>query len=179
MKRILVAGSFLMVGLFAATASTAAAQTLKYGFINSTQIVAQAPGSAEARQSLETEMQGYRTELDRLEAQLDSLQTTYERQQASLSATARQERQQELQQRFAAYQQRATELQQTAQRREQELVAPIMQRISGVIESVRLEGGYAMIFDAAAGGVIVAADPALDLTEQVLAKLRAAPAASN
>ena len=179
MKRFLIAGSFLMAGAFAATASTAAAQAPKYGFINSTQIVAQAPGAAEARQSLEAEMQGYRTELDKLEAQLDSLQTTYERQQASLSATARQERQQELQQKFAAYQQRATELQQTAQRREQELVAPIMQRIGGVIESVRLEDGYAMIFDAAAGGVIVAADPALDLTEQVLAKLRAAPAALN
>jgi outer membrane protein len=179
MKRFLIVGSSLLVAIFAVGTTNASAQAQKYGFINSSQIVAQAPGAAEARQSLEAEMQGYRTELDKLEAQLDSLQTTYERQQASLSATARQQRQQELQQKFAAYQQRAAELQQTAQRREQELVAPIMQRIGGVIEEVRKEGGYALIFDAAAAGVIVAADPALDLTEQVLAKLRAAAPAGN
>lgn len=177
MKRFLSVGLPLIFGLLGAAFSSEA-QAQKYGFINSAQIVAQAPGAAEARQSLETEMQGYRTELDRLEAQLDSLQTNLERQGASLSATAREQRQQELQQKFAQYQQRASELQQTAQRREQELVAPIMQRISGVIESVRVEGGYSMIFDIAAAGVIVAADPALDLTSQVLAKLGSAPAAN-
>lgn len=178
MKPFLFVGTLVTAGLMAASATTAGAQTPKFGFINSGQIVAQAPGAAEARQSLEAEMQGYRTELDQLETQLDSLQTTYERQQASLSATARQQRQQELQQKFAAYQQRAAELQQTAQRREQELIAPLMQRIAGVIEQIRVEGSYTMIFDAAAGSVIVAADPALDLTEQVLARLRAAPAAN-
>jgi outer membrane protein len=176
MKRVFYSVSLLIIGLTVATVTSVAAQTPKFGFINSGQIVSQAPGAAEARQSLESEMQGYRTELDRLEAQLDSLQTAYERQRASLSSTAQQQKQQELQQRFASYQQRAAELQQTAQRREQELVAPLMERIGGVIEEIRVTGGYTMIFDAAAGGVIVAADPALDLTEQVLAKLRAAPA---
>ena len=178
MKQLFGTVLLAVVGLSLASAQDAAAQTQKFGFVNSGQIVAQAPGAAEARQSLEAEMQGYRTELDQLETQLDSMQTAYERQQSSLSATARQERQQALQQKFSAYQQRAAELQQTAQRREQELIAPLMQRIAGVIEEVRKEGGYAMIFDAAAGSVIVAADPALDVTEQVLAKLRAAPAAN-
>lgn len=178
MKRVFGTVLLTAAGLMLATAQGATAQAQKFGYVNSGQIVAQAPGAAEARQSLEAEMQGYRTELDQLETQLDSLQTAYERQQASLSATARQQRQQELQQKFASYQQRAAELQQTAQRREQELIAPLMQRIAGVIEQVRSEGGYAMIFDAAAASVIVAADPALDVTEQVLAKLRAAPAAN-
>lgn len=178
MKRFVQTVSVLVFGLSVMSLSSAEAQATKFGFINSGQIVAQAPGAAEARQSLETEMQGYRTELDRLEAQLDSMQTSYERQRASLSATAQQQKQQELQQRFASYQQRAAELQQTAQRREQELVAPLMQRIASVIEEIRVAGNYTMIFDAAAAGVIVAADPTLDLTEQVLAKLKAAPAAN-
>lgn len=178
MKRVFVTVILTVIGLSLAATAEAVAQEQKFGFVNSSQLVAQAPGAAEARQNLETEMQGYRTELDQLETQLDSMQTSYERQQASLSATARQQRQQELQQRFAAYQQRAAELQQTAQRREQEIIAPLMQRIAGVIEEVRRDGGYSMIFDAAAGSVIVAADPALDVTEQVLAKLRAAPASN-
>lgn len=144
----------------------------KIGFVNSGQIVAEAPEAATARQQLETEMQNYRTELDRMETELDSLQNVLERQGSSLSATARTERQQELQQKFVAYQQRAAELQQTAAQREQEILGPVMQRIGGVIEEVRQAGGYSLILDAAAGSVIVAADPELNVTEQVLARLR-------
>jgi outer membrane protein len=178
MKRFLGIGVLAAIGLSLSMVGDAAAQAQKLGFVNTNQIVAEAPGAAEARQSLEAEMQGYRTELDRLETELDSLQTAWERQQSTLSATARQQRQTELQQKFTGYQQRAAELQQTAQRREQELIAPLMQRIAGMIEEVRVEGGYSMIFDAAAGSIIVAADPALDVTQQVLAKLRAAPASN-
>ena len=98
MKQLFGTVLLAAVGLSLTSAQDAAAQTQKFGFVNSGQIVAQAPGAAEARQSLEAEMQGYRTELDQLETQLDSMQTAYERQQSSLSATARQERQQALQQ---------------------------------------------------------------------------------
>jgi Skp family chaperone for outer membrane proteins len=40
-----------------------------------------------------------------------------------------------------------------------------------VIEDVRREGNYALIFDTAAGAIITA-DPGLDLTDQVLERLR-------
>ena len=179
MKRFFRTAFLTVLGISVLSASEAAAQAQKFGFVNTAQLLAQAPGTAEARQSLETEMQGFRTELDRLETELDSLQSAYERQQGSLSASARQERQQQIQQKFVSYQQRAAELQQTAQRREQEVMGPLMQRIGGVIEQVRSEGGYSMIFDVASGGVVVAADPALDVTEQVLAKLRAGGGATT
>lgn len=172
MKRLFGAAWLTVLGLSLLAAGDAAAQAQKFAFVNTNQIVAQAPEASRARQSLESELQGYRQELERLEAELDSLQTNYERQQSSLSADARQQRQQELQQKFVAYQQRAAELQQTVQRREQELLGPVMQKIAGVIEEVRKEGGYTMIFDASAGSVIVAADPSLNVTDQVLAKLR-------
>jgi Skp family chaperone for outer membrane proteins len=54
-----------------------------------------------------------------------------------------------------------------------------MDRINGVLQDVRKEGGYTIILDATAGG-IVAADPAADLTDMVLTRLKstaAAPAA--
>ena len=47
------------------------------------------------------------------------------------------------------------------------------------IEDVRVEGGYAFIFNADQGSPIVAADKNLDITDRVLAKLRSAPAPTS
>lgn len=178
MKRFFLSGMVLAAGLIASAAGTAEAQAGRVAFVNSQRIIAQAPGTADVERTLQGEMEKFRTELGQLETQLDSLQTAFERQQATLSATARQQRQQELQQRFTAYQQRRSELEQTAQQRQQELIAPIMKRISETIEAVRAEGSYAIIFDAA-NASMAAADPALDLTERVLERLKAAAPAGK
>jgi outer membrane protein len=50
-----------------------------------------------------------------------------------------------------------------------------MEQINKVIDELRAEEGYTMIFDAEnQAGVVVAADKNLDLTDKVLARLRAA-----
>lgn len=172
MKQIGLTGLAALAGVLAIAAPATAQGAPKIGYINSQQILAQAPGTTEAQQAFETDMTRYRAQVDSLEAALETAQQDFQRQQSTLSESARRERQQELQQQFTEYQQRLGELEQLAQRRQQELVQPIMQRISGVIEQIREEQGFAMIFDAASGGVITA-DPSLDLTEQVLERLRA------
>ncbi len=151
----------------------AAQQPTRFAYINSQRILAQAPGASEAQQSFEQDMARYRTEVENLGRELEQMQSEFERQQGTLTPAVRQQRQQEMQQRFQTYQQRVSELEQTAQRRQAELVEPIMKRISEVIEQIRTEGNYAMIFDASAGSLITA-DPSLDLTERVLARLRTA-----
>jgi outer membrane protein len=170
MKRYFVGIAGLLVAMVIG-ASAVEGQAQRFGFINSQRILAEAPGTSDAQRAFEEDMVRFRTELERLERELETLQENLERQQTTLAATVRQERQQEIQERFVAYQQRRTELEETAQRRQEELVAPIMRRISEVIEEIRIEGSYAMIFDAAAGSLITA-DPSLDLTEQVLQRLR-------
>ena len=54
--------------------------------------------------------------------------------------------------------------------RQAELVAPIMERINAIIQEIRSEGSYTFIFDVSAGGLI-AADEALDLTDDVIQRL--------
>jgi outer membrane protein len=147
------------------------AQSTRFAYINSQRVMAEAPGTGEAQRSFEADMARYRVELEQLEGEIETLQQNFERQQGTLSAAVRQQRQQEIQQKFLAYQQRRTQLEETAQRRQAELVEPIMKLISEVIEQMRREGGYAMIFDTSAGALITA-DPSLDLTDQVLAQLR-------
>ncbi len=172
MNRILSSGTLLMTVMLLANVGAAAAQTSGgLAYIDSQRILAEAPGTSEAQRAFEQDMERYRSELERMTAQLDSLQDNFNRQQATLSATVREQRQQEIQQKFMEYQQRSMELEETAQQRQAELVGPIMRRISEVIEQIRTEGNYAMIFDTATGALITA-DPQLDLTDRVLERLR-------
>ena len=68
----------------------------------------------------------------------------------------------------------------TMQTRQAQLVRPIMEQVQKIIEQVRSEENYAMIFDVGSqASVVVAADKSLDITEKILTRLRAAKPASN
>lgn len=156
--------------LFGGVAQLDAQQTPRFGYINSERILAQAPAAQAVQRQFEQEIGPMQAQLDTLERAFEQAQEQFQRQQSTLSADARQQRTQSLQQQYQQLQQRAAELEQRAQERRAELIRPLMQRISQVIEQIRTEGNYALIFDAAGGGLI-AGDPALDLTDRVLQRL--------
>ena len=125
--------------------------------------------------AFEQSMQMYQEEIVRLQTELQTLQDNLDQQAASLTAAVRQQRSDEIQEKYVAFQMRQQELQQTADERESELVGPIIQQIETIVDQLRTEGGYSIIFDVASGPSIFAVDPALDLTPQVLERLRSAP----
>ncbi|MGH7458076.1 MAG: OmpH family outer membrane protein [Longimicrobiaceae bacterium] len=148
------------------------AQSPRIGYINSQRILSEAPGARQAQQQFEDDLAGYRSEIERLEGELRQEEQELQQQRQTLSEGSLQERAQSLQEKFISYQRRVNDLETTAQQRQAELVEPIMRRISEVIEEMREEGGYDLIFDVAGGGLI-SADPSLDLSGQVLERLRA------
>lgn len=165
-----------LLGLMAATALVAAPASgqspLKIGFINSQILLDQAPGAQAASQQFEQELANMRSELQPMAAQFDSMVAQFDSQSMTLSQDARRQRQQEIMRLQAQLEQAAGAMEQQAQQRRAEIVQPIMDRVSRTIEALRVEGGYHLIFDVAAGSVI-AADPALDLTQEVLRRLQA------
>lgn len=149
--------------------------SLKIGFISSRQILQQTPGYAAAESTFNREVQGFRDEVQKMQQQLDSAIRAFDQQSIALSPAAKQAKQRELQQQQQRFEQRSNELQDRAQKREQELLQPIQARVNAVIQGLRAEGNYAVIFDAdAPGNNIVAADPALDVTTRVLDRLKQA-----
>jgi outer membrane protein len=157
----------------AGVAPAAAQGGAKIGFINSRQILQKTPGYTAAESTFDREVKGYREEVQKLQQQMDSAIQALDQQSIALSPAARQAKQKDLQAMQQRIAQRSEELQQRAQQREQELMAPIQARINAVIQGLRAEGNYAVIFDAdAQGGTVVAADPALNLTAKVLLRLR-------
>ena len=175
MKRFV---SFVFAGVLAALAAAPAqAQQLKIGYVNSQRIMAETPALADVRATLEREFTPLRAEMDSLEARLGRADQDFQAQSATLTEAARQQRQQALQQQLAQYQQRGQAIQQQLAAREQALVAPVMVRIRGILEEVRRAGGYSFIIDPP-DGLIVAVDPALDVTADVIRRLGGTPSAT-
>ncbi len=113
--------------------------------------------------------------MQRLQQQLDSAAQALDQQLIVLSPAARQTRQNDLKAMQSRMEQRANQLQDSAAQRERELLTPIQARVNSVIQGIRAELNYAYILDAdAPGGLIVAADPVLNITAKVLQRLQQA-----
>lgn len=174
--------ALLVLGCTALVTSAASAQTpaLKFGYINSTKIMAEAPGRVEAEAQFDKEVAAYRTQLQRMSDSLQTLDSVFQRESPKLDSLTRETRRKSIADREANYQQRAQQLNEQMQNRQGELVRPIMEQIQKIIESVRAEDHYAIIFDVGSqGNAIVAADKTLDVTDKVIARLKAAAPAAK
>jgi len=156
----------ILLGAGALEAQTAP----RFAYINSQEILSEAPRAAAAQAAFASELQEYEQEAQNLQEEITRMQQQLEQQRLTLSPEARQNREQAVAQRAQEAQQRMQELDRMAAQRRQELVQPVMDDISEAIEAVREEGSYAFIFDIAAGA-IVSADPTLDLTDEVIRRL--------
>ncbi len=169
--------SIVRVGMAGAIALLVAtgplgAQIVKVGYVNSQDVLAEYPAAQEARAALETVRRDSESEVQLLSSGLQAEIGQYQQQQMTLTADARQAREQELAERQQALQRRTQELTMQFEQRQAEILQPVMEEITAVIEEIRVEGGYSLILDTASQAIL-AADPALDLTQEVLSRLEA------
>ena len=175
MRLFLRASSFALFTslILAGTASSQGTAPAKIAYINSALLLQQAPGRAEAEAQFDREVGAYRQQIQRMDDSLKTLVAAFDRDAAKMDSVAREARRTSIGQREAEYQSRARGLDSTMQVRQAQLVKPIMERVQAVIETIRTEDGYSMIFDVGAQtSVVVAADKKLDLTDRVLARLK-------
>jgi outer membrane protein len=158
----------------AATAPAPAAG-VRIAYVDQRKVFSEAPGYAQAESTFAKEVEGYRTEVQKMNAQLDSAGTKFEQESIALSPTQKQQRSKDLSDLRDKLESRTQELQQKATTRERELLAPIQQKVFALINQMRAEGGYGMIFDVSAqGSGVLTADPSLDITHQVIERVKAA-----
>ena len=154
------------------------AAPLKVGYVNSQAILEEAPGATEAQAEFDRQMEGFSQEIEDMGMELDSLVAAYQQQQSTLLPNVRQSRETEINQLQQRYQQRVDQMGQEAEASRQALIQPILTQMAATIDTIREEGGYHYIFDAASQA-IVAADPMLDLTEEVLSRMQVAAGAGG
>lgn len=156
------------------------AQATRIGYIHVREVMVQYPPAQAAFDRLDGADSRWTTEMQTLINQRDQLIAEYQQQQMNLTPEARQAREQEINSRGVAIQTRQNEIQVELQQLQDEVLQPVMDEITAVIEEIRVEGGYAFILDAdATGNVILAADESLNLTQEVLNRLEEKGAAGG
>ena len=157
-----------------ALAPSAFAQApVKLAYINSQKILAEAPGRAEAEATYNKEMATARVQLQRMDDSLKAMVATYEKDAPALDSARRDARGKTIRDTEAQFSQRAADLNGQMQQRQAALARPLMDQVSQVLDQVRTQGGYTMIFDVGAqGSALVSADKTLDLSDTVLARLK-------
>ena len=153
-------------------ASPLAAQGTKVGYVNTNAVLSEYGPAQDADRQLKATEAGFQAEIDKLEADYQQAAVEYQQQQMTMTPEARQSREQQLQSRLVALEDRRQELTNQYNQRQSEVLAPIMEDIRSVLEEIRVEGNYGLILDTISNAILVA-DPALELTQQVLTRLQA------
>ena len=164
----------LVAAMLAVAGDTAAAQAaLRVAYVNPQALFDNAPGRAEAEAAFKKETEGYRTELTRRSDALTQLVSAYQKEEAKLAPADKDRRQRAIAAKEDSLRGRQQQLEQQAAQRQSELMAPIMETVRKVLEDIRAEDGYAIIFSSEPGSSpILAADKNLDITERVVARLK-------
>lgn len=160
-------------------ASSALAQgPAKFAYINSQQVLQQAPGRTELETQLKKEMDVYSRRMTVMEDSVELMMTALQKDLATLTPAVRTQREDVIQKKRLAFSQEASQLQQKAAEARETISRPLMEMFNKVLNDVRAEDGYAFVFDVGSEAqVIVAADKNLDITEKVIARMRTVAAA--
>lgn len=163
-----------LIAFAIAAASPISAQQASIVYIDSDRLGQEAAGLQQARQQMQQRMQQLEAQADSalapIQAELQQMLTQFQQQQGVMQQDQRQERQSAIQAKQAELQQAGAQWEQRAGQIQSEILGPALSRVNEVIDALRSERGYSFILDTAAGGVI-AADPALDITDEVLRRL--------
>lgn len=166
-----------LIALVLAASGPLSAQQANIVFLDSDRLRQEAPSLQQARQQIQQRLQRLEAQADSalapLQGELQQMAMEFQQQQGMMTPERRQEQQAALQQKQAQIQQTGSQFEQQAQQIQNEVLGPALSRINEVIDALRADRGYSFILDSAAGGV-VAADPSLDITDEVLRRLSSA-----
>lgn len=141
MKKLIIA--MLLIAPMALSAQ-------KFGHVNTQELFTQMPEVAEIRLKMDTIQGQYEAQLASMNEELQKKAQDYQAQEPTMADAVKQIRQQELQemqQRIQLFYQTA---EQDIQKKQQELLTPVHERMAKAIKAVGEREGYTYIFDAAA-----------------------------
>lgn len=154
------------------------AQALKFGHINSAELLSSLPEIKDADKKLQEFGASLETQLKLMTNEYQSKVQAYQNQQASMADPIKEAKVKEI----SDLEVRIQEFQQTAQesvsKKKEELYSPILKKAEDAIVEIAKEKGYAYVFDTSAGSVIYA-QPGDDLMEVVKKKLNVGAAPSS
>lgn len=149
----------------------ASAQTVKIGIVDTNAVIASLPETTAAQSELEQRQKGYEEEYKKLGEEMNRRLDEFKKLDDKTLPAIRENKARDLQD----YQQKIEEFERSAstdlQKLQNDLMAPILQKVRQAIESVGKEGNYTLITDRNPQVILYFAAPAVDITNDVKAKL--------
>ena len=162
MKHILLLAFVALLGMTDAVAQ-------KFGHLDAQDILLTLPERAEAQTSIEAAAAEYETEVSRMQSELETKFADYQAKAATWPDAIRQQKERELQQLDAGLQEFGMTIQNDLAQMEQQLLAPMIERVRDAIEAVGKEQGFTYIFDTSTGVTLY--NGGEDVTDLVKTKL--------
>ena len=149
----------------------AAQAQLKFGQLNMQEVFAIMPERTTAEKELETLSKKYEDELLKMQEEYNKKYKEFVADQETMPENIKLRRMQEVQsieQRIMEFRHLASE---ELQKKQQELLAPIMKKLNDAVNAVGAEGSFTNIFDTGYPAVVFSGASCIDVTAQVKAKL--------
>jgi outer membrane protein len=148
MKKLLVAIAFLT------SMNYANAQTQKFGFINSMELISLMPETKAADTKLQGTAKGYEDQLKAMQKELETKYKAFQEGAATMTDAIKEVKQGELE----SLNQRLTSLQQSAQdkisKEKETLYGPILKKADNAIQETAKANGYSYIFDTNSNAIL-------------------------
>jgi outer membrane protein len=167
----LIAGVFITGFLSVSMTSFSQAQ-LKIGHVNIQEIMLALPESDSARAIMEKETKEMQAAYEELTVTYNQMLDEYQKGLSSYSAIVKKTKEDELldkQKRMADFEQSATT---ALQKRNDELVKPIIDKINKAIDKVATENGFTYILDLSKGAVVFTSKESQNISALVLKVLK-------
>ena len=151
-------------------AATSIASAQKIGHVNSNDILLLMPERKAAESTIQNEAKQLETQMGTLNTEYQAKVQDYQAKEKEMTEIVKQDKQKEivdLEERIKSFQQTAQE---SLQKKEQELLAPMMEKARKAIQDVAKENGFKYILDTASGNVLYseASDDVLGMVKKKL-----------
>jgi len=148
------------------------AQNLKFGHINSDELIQSLPEFDTANKKLEKFRQELINALELMQVELNNKSDAYTKESKNLTEIVRQTKEQELMDMNNRIQQFQASAQQQLQEKQAELFQPIMAKVDKAIKDIGKEQGFIYIFTVGQGSTLVYFDEAKSTNVLPLAKAK-------
>ena len=146
-------------------------QDLKFGHINSQELLTSMPESDSAQATIEKLAGDYEKQIEEMRVELNKKYDDYLTNRDSYTDLIRQTKEAditEMQQRIANFEQVA---QQDLQQQQQQLIQPVLEKANTAIKEVAEENGFIYIFDISRGNPVYFSEGSIDILSLVRTKL--------
>jgi outer membrane protein len=160
-----------LIAVFLLGASMMNAQELKFGHIDSRELLLSMPESDSAQAKMQKLSEDYQQQLEEMNVELNKKYDNYLQNRDTYTELIRQTKEadiQEMQQRIGNFEQMA---QQDLQAQQQQVMQPILEKANNAVKAVAQENGFIYIFDTGSGNPVYWSEKSIDILPLVKTKL--------